>query len=149
MQDAKNVIQAAYDRGGAAHTKVVVAQAGLQRAFGNDKLALEILQQHNPAENQQKDYLFTLGDVLMSLKQPEDARAAFVKLVSLHPEVPDFSVALSNCLMQLSEEEEAIAVLRKSIAGYPEQFVADIALSKLYQKQWQQHHVHWGNEGCI
>ena len=36
--------------------------------------------------------------------------------------------------MQLSEEEEAISVLRKSIAGYPEQFVADIALSKLYQE---------------
>ena len=46
------------------------------------QLALEI-QQHNPAENQQKDYL-TLGDALLSSNQPEDAR--YTKLVSLHPE---------------------------------------------------------------
>ena len=130
MKDARTLITSAYERGGKSDTGIVVKYAGMLRAFGETQQALAVLEEHQPQQNQLKDYLFSLGDILVELNQPEAAREHLAQLVQLVPEVVDFRVAYAKCLQKIPAVDDAVAVLKEAIAAQPDQLGPDIALSK-------------------
>ena len=79
MTEARRTIETAFERGGVNDTNIVVSYAGFLSAYGEFDEALALLSDHKPAENNQKNYLYNLGDVHLKLGQYEASEAAFRK----------------------------------------------------------------------
>ena len=93
----------------------------MKRLYGETDKALQILQQHQRSEPKNKNFLFTLGDVLNELKRHHEAKDALTELVEITPEVVDFTVSLAKTLLKFLRLRRAIALLKKAIADYPDQ----------------------------
>ena len=85
----------------------------------NLKKALNILQRYSPPQGEEKNYLFNLGDVHIELKQYEEAKAVFTRLVSLHPQEVAYKIALANSVAKVPKPEEAMGILQDAIRLHP------------------------------